>query len=84
LKLSELDATAGFRIDGVGAEDQSGYSVSGAGAGAGDVNGGGDGFDDLIISTRIMESSYVVFGQSGGFSSAVDLSSLNGINRFPD
>jgi hypothetical protein len=38
-----LNGTNGFRLDGIDANDQSGYSVSGAG----DVNG--DGFDDVII-----------------------------------
>ena len=43
LDLSSLNGSNGFRLDGIDADDQSGYSVSSAG----DVNG--DGFDDLII-----------------------------------
>jgi hypothetical protein len=43
INLSTLDGTNGFRLDGVAADDRSGFSVSSAG----DVNG--DGFDDLIV-----------------------------------
>ena len=41
--LSDLNGSNGFVINGIAADDRSGYSVSSAG----DVNG--DGFDDLII-----------------------------------
>ena len=41
--LSTLNGANGFKINGVAAEDYSGFSVSTAG----DVNG--DGFDDLLI-----------------------------------
>ena len=43
LDLSTLNGSNGFRLDGIDADDYSGFSVSQAG----DVNG--DGFDDLII-----------------------------------
>ena len=43
VNLSSLDGSNGFVINGIDADDLSGYSVSGAG----DLNG--DGFDDLII-----------------------------------
>src|SRR6476661_8812640 len=43
IPLSSLSGSNGFRLDGVAAYDQSGYSV----ASAGDVNG--DGFADLIV-----------------------------------
>ena len=66
VNLSTLDGTNGFRLDGVAAQDQSGYSVSSAG----DVNG--DGYDDLIIGAPYADpndstsgssgSSYVVYG----------------------
>ncbi len=68
--------TGGFRIDGIDLNDQSGFSVSGAG----DVNG--DGLADLIVgafganpggNTQAGES-YVVFGKAT--STPVDLSVL--------
>ena len=84
LNLSALDGTNGFRLDGVDSSDRSGYSVSGAG----DLNG--DGLADLIVGARFANGggasnsgeSYVVFGQSGAMSSALDLSSLNGTTGF--
>ena len=67
LDLSSLDGTNGVRLDGVAAYDESGGSVSSAG----DVNG--DGFDDLIIGTNNISSSYVLFGRSdfGGSSEVI-------------
>ena len=43
IDLSSLDGSNGFKLSGVAAYDEAGYSV----ASAGDVNG--DGFADLII-----------------------------------
>ena len=83
IDLSSLNGTTGFRLNGVSSSDDSGESVSSAG----DVNG--DGFDDLIVGAPDGDDngsnageSYVVFGKSSGFSSAIDLSSLNGTNGF--
>jgi hypothetical protein len=84
VNLSSLNGTTGFRLDGAAAADSSGYSV----ASAGDVNG--DGFADLIIGAFHADpngksdsgSSYVVFGQASGFTSAINLSSLNGTTGF--
>ena len=81
--LSSLNGTNGFAINGINANDISGNSVSSAG----DING--DGFDDLIIGASYADpngsfsgQSYVVFGKSGGFSSSLNLSTLNGTNGF--
>ena len=83
VSLSTVDGTIGFRLDGAAASENSGYSVSGAG----DFNG--DGFDDLIIGAygatpngEYSGSSYVFFGRSGGFASAINLSTLDGTTGF--
>jgi VCBS repeat-containing protein len=72
----ELSGIDGFKINGIAAGDQSGYSVSSAG----DING--DGIDDLIIGAAFAEQSYVVFGSRTLFAAGVNLSGLNGINGF--
>ena len=79
LNLSQLDGTNGFRLDGIDADDGSGFSV----AGAGDVNG--DGIDDLIVGARRRSGgrtdageSYVVFGTAAGFAASLDLAALDG------
>ncbi len=86
LNLSTLNGTNGFAINGINPNDLSGSSVSSAG----DING--DGIDDLIIgasfASNISDSrsysgqSYVVFGNKGGFSAQLNLSTLNGTNGF--
>jgi len=68
--------TGGFRIDGIDAFDDSGYSVSGAG----DVNG--DGLADLIVGASLADpggdtnagESYIVFGKAD--SAPVNLANL--------
>src|SRR3954462_13900482 len=59
IDLSTLDGITGFKLSGVAAGDETGWSV----ASAGDVNG--DGFADLIVSARgaagSSGASYVVF-----------------------
>ncbi len=84
LDLAALDGTNGFRLDGIDALDQSGFSV----ASAGDVNG--DGFDDIIIGAYgadpggdgLAGESYVVFGKASGFAASLDLATLDGANGF--
>jgi len=84
LDLSALVGTNGFAIEGIDAEDFSGFSVSSAG----DING--DGCDDLLIGALGADrngpltagESYVVFGKTSGFSATLKLSDLNGINGF--
>ncbi|MEM9276420.1 MAG: hypothetical protein AAGA80_26235, partial [Cyanobacteria bacterium P01_F01_bin.143] len=73
LELSSLDGNNGFVLNGINADDWSGFSVSSAG----DVNG--DGIDDLIIGARLADpngqndagESYVVFGRAN-FNSIID------------
>jgi Ca2+-binding RTX toxin-like protein len=81
--LSSLDGLNGFRIDGVAADDNSGFSASSAG----DMNG--DGFSDLIIGAYKADpngaysgAAYVVFGKAAGFGAVTELSSLDGNNGF--
>jgi hypothetical protein len=79
LKLSSLDGSNGFRIDGMSAGGQSGHSV----ASAGDVNA--DGFADVIVGAPQANpagSSYVVFGKASGFPKKLKVSSLDGSNGF--
>jgi hypothetical protein len=85
ITLAELNGTTGFRLDGIDAYDNSGYSV----AGAGDING--DGFDDVIVGAwgaggqdvqYGAGESYVVFGRETGFVASLDLSALDGSNGF--
>ena len=89
------DNPAGFVLNGASGNDQSGFSVSGAG----DIDG--DGLDDIIIGARFADpnselssgASYVVFGKTSGgivqLSTIADADAnnndgfvLNGANRF--
>ena len=71
LDLATLDGSNGFRLDGIDAGDESGYSVSTAG----DVND--DGYDDMLVGALLADpggdsdagETYVIFG--GDFSGAV-------------
>ena len=82
VQLSAIAADAGFVINGVDANDESGRSVSGAG----DING--DGLDDIIIGAYRADpnandsgASYLVFGKTDG--NAVELSLVEfGIGGF--
>ena len=85
--LSQLDGTDGFAIrnDTVGTNfPRTGRAVKSAG----DLNG--DGIDDIIISDPYRHSTYgreighnyIIFGNSSGFGSEFNLSTLNGSNGF--
>jgi hypothetical protein len=78
MKLSDLDGSNGFRLDGDVNYTRSGSSVSNAG----DING--DGFDDLMVSAYGTDPgiSYVVFGKSSGFDATINLSNLDGSDGF--
>lgn len=83
LELSALNGTNGVVFNGVDAADLTGDTISKAG----DLNG--DGIDDLVIGAPFADPNglfsgacYVVFGRSQGFSSPVNLSTLNGTNGF--
>jgi hypothetical protein len=83
LDLSSLAGPNGFQINGEGAGDRSGWSVSAAG----DING--DGIDDLIIGAYSADpngsfsgASYVVFGRPTAFAATLNLWALDGNNGF--
>ena len=72
--LTSLDDTEGFRIEGIDAGDQAGFSVSSTG----DING--DGYDDIIIGAPAAANkkgeSYVIFG--GDFTGDSTITSASG------
>ena len=80
LQLSQLDGSNGFLISGINARDYSGISISTAG----DFNG--DGLDDLLVGASGADpdgmphagETYVIFGDTEGFSDMLDLSQLDG------
>jgi len=78
--LSALGGANGFVINGIDANDRMGRAVSGLG----DINN--DGVDDVSITTYFANGAagetYVIFGSSTGFSSAIDLPSLDGSDGF--
>jgi Domain of unknown function (DUF4114)/FG-GAP repeat len=78
--LSDLNGSNGFTINGIGALDNAGWSVSDLG----DIND--DGIDDIIIGANNANSSYgqsyVIYGSRDSFSSTFELSNLNGTNGF--
>jgi len=84
LDRATLDGSNGFILNGLNPGDTSGGAVSGAG----DING--DGIDDLIIGSFRADpngkeqagTTQIVFGSTTGFSSTLDLSTLDGTNGF--
>jgi len=82
-ELSSLNGANGVTFNGINAADLTGDTVSSAG----DIND--DGIDDLVIGAPFADPNgsfsgacYVVFGKSQGFSSPLELSTLNGSNGF--
>ncbi len=80
--LTTLNGSNGFRMDGVGGGDFTGWSVASC-----DVNG--DGFDDAIIGAwhtgpngPNSGTTYVVYGSDQGFAPVIELSHLDGSNGF--
>ena len=86
VSLPSLTGPTGFKLNGIGSYDWTGYDASGAG----DLNG--DGFDDIIVNARMQWSSgatypagraYVVFGGPDvAPTGSLDLSALDGTNGF--
>ncbi|MDQ0463476.1 Ca2+-binding RTX toxin-like protein [Caulobacter ginsengisoli] len=79
IAASSITGSTGFTIRGPAASAAAGFAVGAAG----DVNG--DGIDDVIVSALDASQAgkvYVVFGQSGGFASGFDLSTIDGTNGF--
>ena len=83
VELSGLNGTTGFQLNGAAVANQAGAPV----ASAGDING--DGLNDFVVGAyrvnangALSGSTYVVFGNAGGFAANVELSSLNGTNGF--
>ncbi len=83
-RLSDLNGSNGFRINGANAEDESGRSVSNAG----DFNG--DGFADILIAApsagpaegELDGEVSVLFGRADWADATISLSDLTGSNGF--
>ena len=60
LNLADLNGQNGFRLNGIGTTDYSGFSVSRAG------DFSGDGIDDVIIGASGQGNSYVFYGRRTG------------------
>ena len=82
--LTTLDGSNGFVVEGLGAGDELGWSVSMAG----DING--DGWADLVLGAHDASPSgfsdagaaYVLLGKASGWPVRFDLTTLNGTNGF--
>lgn len=84
-QLSSLNGVNGFQLNGIDADDESGYST----AYAGDMNN--DGIADIIIgapyavptSGKVAAGeTYIVYGRPDGFPAVMELATLGGTNGF--
>jgi hypothetical protein len=79
--LAAVNGLNGFRLDGLGGDDLTGFALSSAG----DFNG--DGYADLLIGARSADpgnparvdsgAAYLVFGKPAGFPAVINLGSLS-------
>ena len=80
VNLDALNGNDGFTLEGIGLDDETGYSVSTAG----DING--DGYADILIGAPGANDSagavYLIFGKNSNFSASLDLLELDGSNGF--
>ncbi len=83
IDLTNLAAAEGFIIQGDGARDNAGRSVSNAG----DVNG--DGIDDVIVGAHLGDNggtdageAYVIFGKAGATLTNIDLTTFAASDGF--
>ncbi|MGB0439465.1 MAG: hypothetical protein ACPGFC_05090, partial [Paracoccaceae bacterium] len=83
MRLSEIDGSNGFRVEGVDSRDRSGSVV----ASLGDFNG--DGFDDFVIGAPFADpegtssgEAYIVFGFDDTAVGAFSADDLDGTNGF--
>ena len=83
LSVATLDGGNGFSINGIAANDFSGYSVSSAG------NFNNDDYDDILIGAYAADAgglidagqSYLIYG-AASYAATMELSALNGSNGF--
>lgn len=80
IELTELDGNNGFRLNGRSEFEIFGTSVNSVG----DVNS--DGISDIIVgggsSDIFTGSAHIIYGDSSGFNSVINVSGLNGVNGF--
>ena len=78
MDVDALDGENGFAVRGFAAPYWNGAAVSAAG----DFNA--DGYADMVFSTKGANggSAYVVFGKATGYTSSLDVASLDGANGF--
>ncbi|MCE3289842.1 MAG: hypothetical protein K0R83_1854, partial [Caulobacter sp.] len=76
IDLATLDGSNGFYIEASGAQDMTGFAVSGVG----DIND--DGIDDFAVGAQRGHHAYVVYGTAGGYAASLSLTSLTPAQGF--